>query len=159
MFIKFYMMASETKWQPQRPWRPLRLKNIFLINSGPKIPVNRYQFLTVYQMMYSGLGGQWPQIEVTIAHRQPQNILWRVTEVTFSSKFEFDPFVAICFAARRNAICFPLNVTYSGLGGQQPRIEVTIAHRKPWTILGGVTEMTFCCGVNRLGGDVEYTYT
>ena len=23
-------------------------------------------------MMYSGLGGQWPRIEVTIAHRQPR---------------------------------------------------------------------------------------
>ena len=62
---------------------------------------------------YSGLGGQWPQIEVTIAHRQPRTILGRVTEVTFCSKFEFDPFVANCFAASRNAICFPLNVTYS----------------------------------------------
>ena len=96
------------------------------MNSAPKIPVNRYQFCTVYQMIYSGLGGQWPQIEVTIAHRQPRTILGRVTEVTFCSKFEFDPFVANCFAASRNAICFPLNVTYSGLGGQWPRIEVTI---------------------------------
>ena len=69
------------------------------MNSGGKIPVNRYQFGTVYQIMYNSLGGQ------------------------------------------------------------RPRIEVTIAHRKPCTILGGVTEVTFCSGVNRLGGDVEYTYT
>ena len=129
------------------------------MNSAPKIPVNRYQFCTVYQMMYSGLGGQWPQIEVTIAHRQPRTILGRVTEVTVCSKFEFDPFVADCFAASRNAICFPLNVKCSSLGGQRPRIEVTIAHRQPWTILGGVTEVTFCSKFNRLGGDVAYIYT
>ena len=81
------------------------------MNSAPKIPVNRYQFHTVYQMMYSGLRGQWPQIEVKIAYRQPQTILGRVTEVTFCSKFEFDPFVANYFAASHNAICFPLNLT------------------------------------------------
>ena len=128
------------------------------MNSAPKIPVNRYQFCTVYQIMYSGLGGQWPQIEVTIAHRQPQTILGRVTEVTFCSKFEFDPFVANCFAASRNAICFPLNVKYSSLGGQRPRIEVTIAHRQQQTILGGVTEVTFCSKLDRLGGDVAYIH-
>ena len=108
--------------------------------------------------MYSGLRGQWPQIEVTIAHRQPRTILG-ITEVTFCSKFEFDLFVANCFAASRNAICFPLYVKYSSLGGQRPRIEVTIAHRQPWTILGGVTEVTFCSKFNRLGGDVAHIYT
>ena len=69
------------------------------MNSGGKIPVNRYQFGTVYQIMYSSLGGQ------------------------------------------------------------RPRIEVTIAHRKPRTILGGVTEVTFCSKLDRLGGDVAHTYT
>ena len=123
---------SNSIWWPQRPngslrgQKTLRSKRTLKMNSAPKIPVNRYQFCTVYQMMYSGLRGQWPQIEVTIAHRQPPTILERVTELTFSSKFEVDPFVANCFAASRNAICFPLNVTYSGLGGQWPRIEVTV---------------------------------
>ena len=56
------------------------------MNSGGKIPVNRYQFGTVYQIMYSSLGGQRPRIEVTIAHRQPRTILGGVTEVTFCSK-------------------------------------------------------------------------
>ena len=49
-------------------------------------------------------------------------------------------------------------IMYSSLGGQRPRIEVTIAHRKPRTILGGVTEVTFCSKFNRLGGDVAHTY-
>ena len=78
--------------------------------------------------------------------------------MTFCSKFEFGPCVANCFAASRNAICFPLNVKYSSLGGQRPRIEVTIAHRQPWTILGGVTEVTFCSKFHRLGGDVAYIH-
>ena len=64
------------------------VKKTLKINSAPKIPVNRYQFCTVYEMMYSGLGGQWPQIEVTGAHRQPRTILGRVTEVTFCSKLD-----------------------------------------------------------------------
>ena len=58
------------------------------MNSGGKIPVNRYQFGTVYQIMYSSLGGQRPRIEVTIAHRKPRTILGGVTEVTFCSKLD-----------------------------------------------------------------------
>ena len=49
-------------------------------------------------------------------------------------------------------------ILYSSLGGQQPRIEVTIAHRQSQTILGGVTEVTFCSKFNRLGGDVAYIH-
>ena len=52
------MVALEVQWQPQRPWRPLRSKLILKINSGPKIPVNRHQFGTVYQILYDGLRDQ-----------------------------------------------------------------------------------------------------
>ena len=49
------MVASEPTWQPQRPQRLLRSKMILKMNSGPKIHVNRHQFGTVYQIIYSSL--------------------------------------------------------------------------------------------------------
>jgi len=40
--FKFYMVALEVQWQPQRPWRPLRSRRTLIMDSGSKIHVNRY---------------------------------------------------------------------------------------------------------------------